>query len=96
MASGAMAIIGMRMNRYDANSTIEKLRIARHLLVSARRVLWDIDEGATSDGHFANRGEGMHPRVQDMQNHLETSIMITAWMQDDLTGEHLLDNPRSL
>lgn len=72
------------MNEYDANTTNEQLKVMRHLLVSARRVLWDIDEGKTSDGHFSQGDKGMHPRVRQMQNSLDQSIMVTAWMQDDL------------
>lgn len=80
------------MTPYCANTTDEKLKVARALLVQARRELWDIDEGKTTDDIYTNTLElndgqdrdyyGMHPDVNEMQKHIDYAIIMTATMQD--------------
>lgn len=74
------------MNSYDARSTVEQLKVMRHYLVTARQILWDLDDGRTEgDRPFQNggvRGGGMHPDVRNFQTYLDECIMLTAQMQD--------------
>jgi hypothetical protein len=64
----------------------DHLRALRRELVNARQLLYAIDEGDTFDGHFECdiNGDGMHPRVRNMLECLDSVIRETAYMLDEL------------
>lgn len=72
------------ITNYDAETTNEQLKVMRHLLISARRILWDMDEGKSTDPTYQMRSfeeGGMHPEVRRFQDCLDECVRLTARMQ---------------
>ena len=84
---------------YQPYTSTEQVKVIRHLVVSARRVLWDMDEAKSDDPVFANpyhvdeeAGAGMNPSVARVQSSLEQVLYETAEMLDMLRAPDALDD----
>lgn len=69
---------------YDLDTTEEKLRLIRHHALIARKVLWEIDDGYTSDGRPYKSSPAMHPSVAKLQSELDDVIVTSAYMIDEI------------
>lgn len=73
---------------YDAQTTNEKLKVARAFLIQGRRVIYDLaeqEDGTYSTNLDKDNGRGyygMHPEVRAMIHDLDNAIRRTATMQE--------------
>ena len=79
------------IGKYEATTTDERLKVARNLLMNARKEFYDIDEANTDDDKpyacsLLVDGDrdyyGIHPDVRTVMQALDTAIVMTAKMQD--------------
>lgn len=66
------------MDRFGPQTTEDHLRTVRAFCLAARQLLYNIDEGRTTDGAMAARTDGADDDYLTLQNGLDDAIIMVA------------------